>query len=128
MAAIDVRKSLFKVLIVFWAPVLLWMGYIFYFSSLQGKDIPSLFPFQDIFFHCLTYLVLAFLFSRAVKNTFLIDSMNKIIIITLIFGIVYGLSDELHQAFVPGRNASSFDLLIDAAGSLFGGLIYKWQR
>jgi VanZ family protein len=47
----------------------------------------------------------------------------KIILFTVIFGLVYGLSDEFHQLYVPGRSCSGFDLIIDTAGSFLGSLI-----
>ena len=34
--------------------------------------------------------------------------------------VLYGVSDELHQAFVPGRVASEADLVLDAMGALLG--------
>jgi len=39
---------------------------------------------------------------------------------TLIIGIIYGLSDELHQGFVPGRQKDVFDFLADLLGVLLG--------
>ena len=39
-----------------------------------------------------------------------------------IIGTLYGLSDELHQSFVPGRDASIEDAAADAFGALLGSL------
>lgn len=128
MVAIKSGKNYPRLLIVFWSPVMLWMSYIFYCSSLQGKDIPPLFPHQDIVFHVLTYAILAFLFSRAMKNSFSAVLMGRIVIFALLFGLFYGASDEFHQSFVPGRTADIFDLLIDGIGSLIGGVLYRWQK
>jgi VanZ family protein len=30
---------------------------------------------------------------------------------------MYGVSDELHQAFVPGRSATPFDIIVDVIGA-----------
>jgi VanZ family protein len=35
---------------------------------------------------------------------------------TVILGVVYALSDELHQKLVPGRSADIFDFLADCIG------------
>lgn len=35
-------------------------------------------------------------------------------------GTIYGISDEVHQCFVPGRGMSLFDMIIDSAGVLLG--------
>jgi VanZ family protein len=115
----------FKRFIKFWIPVLLWMGVIFYFSCLPGKDIPSLFPFQDVLFHIIVYTALACLFYRALKNTYTQLGLLKLIFFTVAFGFIYGLSDEFHQSFVPGRSACAFDLFIDTIGSFMGSLIYR---
>lgn len=122
------RAKLAPIIIKFWLPVLLCMGFIFYTSSIPGIKIPSLFPFQDIPFHIFIYSVLSFFFSRALKNTYLNMTQAKIIVFTIIFGLIYGLSDELHQAFVPYRTVSGLDVFTDTLGSFLGSLIYRWLR
>jgi VanZ family protein len=107
----------------FWLPVLICMLFIFCVSSLPGKDIPALFPFQDILFHGSIYAVLGLFFSRALKNTRAKLSLSGLVIATVIFGFLYGASDEFHQLFIPGRSCSGFDLLVDTCGSLIGSLV-----
>lgn len=99
------------------------MSAIFFFSSLPGTKIPSIFSAQSIFAHLIVYFVLGLFFSRAIKYTYPNLKKTKIVLITLIFGIIYGLSDEFHQAFVPMRNPDIVDLVIDSIGSLLGGII-----
>lgn len=110
-------------LIKVWLPVLVCMGLIFYASSISGKDIPSLFPFQEIAFHLVVYSILGLYFSRASRNTCPNIVVSKIIVFTIIFGIIYGISDEFHQAFVSYRTVSGFDVFIDSVGTFLGGLI-----
>jgi VanZ family protein len=110
-----------------WLPVMVWMCLIFFNSSIPGSKIPSLFRFQDIVFHLFAYFILALLFSRALKNTFLNINSFKIIIFTVIFSVVYGISDELHQVFVPDREFASFDIIIDGIGSFLGALVYPFK-
>lgn len=113
------------VIIKFWLPVLVCMGFIFYASSLPASDIPLLFPFQDILYHLLIYLIMAYFFSRALKKTYVNIASVKIILYTVIFTIFYGTTDEFHQSFIPGRVASIFDLFIDIAGGFLGTLFYR---
>ena len=111
-----------------WLPVLLCMGFIFYTSSIPGTDIPPIFPFQDIAYHALLYSILAFLLSRALIKTYPQKKSYQILFLAVVFGTLYGITDEWHQAFVPYRTVSNFDVLIDAIGSLLGGLIYPARK
>jgi VanZ family protein len=101
------------------------MGSIFYASSIPGENIPSLFVNQDIVFHVAVYLLLAYFFSRALKNTYQDITAAKLILFTVIFGVIYGITDELHQVFVPYRTVSAWDVFNDGMGSLIGSLLYR---
>lgn len=114
-----------KEFIRFWLPVLLWMLVIFYFSSVPGDDLPQFFAFQDILFHLVAYIILVYFFTRALRKTNPLFIPRKVIYLAVVFGVTYGASDEFHQFFVSGRNASLADLLIDSLGSLIGSLIYR---
>lgn len=104
------------------------MGLIFYSSSLPGKDIPQLFKFQDVFFHLLVYAILAYLVARAQRGTFIYWGHKKIFLFSCIFGILYAISDELHQYFVPGRISSFFDLGIDSLGAVLGSFGFNLKE
>lgn len=74
----------------------------------------SLYP--DKVEHIVLYAGFGFLLYYALRN-----SSNSIIskyafLFSMIIGIVYGASDEFHQSFVPGRTASTLDLLADGVG------------
>lgn len=43
--------------------------------------------------------------------------------ISIIVGLIYAISDEYHQSFVPGRSAEIRDVLIDTTGVIFGIII-----
>lgn len=108
-----------------WIPVFACIVVIFCASSVTGDDIPGLFPFQDIAYHFCIYLMLGFLCSRALKKSWNIRPL-KVIILTLVLGVLYALSDEYHQSFVSGRTQSLADLVVDAVGNFTGGIIYRW--
>lgn len=48
-------------------------------------------------------------------NTFSIK-MKYIVILTVMFGFLYAVSDEIHQFFVSDRSARAMDVLIDTSG------------
>jgi len=116
------------VFIKVWLPLLAWMVFIFCVSSVPGRKIPTLFFYQDIAYHAAAYMVLALLFGRVLMSNGLSSGSARFILFVLIFGIVYGIIDEFHQRFVPGRQAALFDVSVDGLGSFIGSLFYRWQR
>lgn len=72
--------------------------------------------------HFFAYLVLGILVMNLSK-TIKID-LFKATIYSLIFCILYAISDEFHQLFVPGRGAQLKDVIIDTSGSITGIIIY----
>ena len=54
--------------------------------------------------------------------------MLKLIFLTIDLAILYAISDEVHQLFVPGRAFAFADILTDSAGILFAVLIYVLLR
>jgi VanZ family protein len=102
------------------------MALIFSVSSLPGKDVPPLFPYQDIVYHFLVYLALGLFFSRALLRTNDNLPTLKIFVFTVVFAAVYGISDEFHQTFVPGRTACGFDVFIDTIGGFTGAKVFSW--
>jgi len=109
-------------------PVILWMGVLFFFSSIPGQEVPSLFPYEDIFYHFAAYFILGLLFSRALKKSPAQVPAVKIIVFTAIFGIIYGLTDEFHQSFVPNRSACASDLVIDGIAAFSASFIKAWSK
>lgn len=99
-----------------------YCGFIFYLSSLPGSSI-SFLPFSDKIKHFFLYLCLGSIFAYFLKN--LKSNLPWIIlgITTFFFTVTYGLSDEIHQLFVPGRTFDLIDLLVDTIGGTSGGLL-----
>lgn len=50
----------------------------------------------------------------------LIHSYDKKIYMAIIICVLYAISDEIHQLFVPGRSCQLLDILIDSIGSIVG--------
>lgn len=105
--------------ITYWIPPLLWMGMIFYFSSQQRLTITTTYIFDFIFFkflHMVEYAILYFLLFRALYSTKQKHNFNKASKTALGIAILYALSDEIHQYFVPTREGKIRDILIDSLG------------
>ena len=69
--------------------------------------------------HIVEYAVLAFLAYRLVL-AYEISTAPLSWACILLAVAAYGATDELHQSFVPGRDASLLDIGSDALGGVFG--------
>jgi hypothetical protein len=101
-------------------PPIGWAIVIFAISSLPGSVIPFSTPFQlDKLFHAGIFFVLCFLLNRALFSQSHFPSLSRYhLVISLLIVIAYGVSDELHQIFVPGRDPDIYDALADSLGGL----------
>ena len=97
---------------------------IFWQSSYPAIISEPFFPHSDKLIHFFAYAFLALLCARDLMAEKPSWPAMKIKIISIVFASAFGLSDEMHQSFVPDRCASLFDFLADCCGSIFGCFIY----
>ena len=127
-----------------WILVILWMALIFYLShqpatsssdlssgitqmimNIIEKLVPSgSFDFE-LFHHVIrknahffAYLILGFLVANAVWG-------YKSMAVAILICVLYAMSDEFHQTFIPGRAGQVMDVFIDSAGAIVGVLFYQ---
>ncbi|HSJ47709.1 MAG TPA: VanZ family protein, partial [Gammaproteobacteria bacterium] len=98
---------------------LAWMGVIFYLSHQPSLPAPSLFEHQDKLFHVGAYGLLGLLLAVALHRP---ARPGRALLVVWLLGTFYGLADEFHQSFIPGRDTDSLDVLADSVGALLGGL------
>jgi len=67
--------------------------------------------------HVVEYAILSFLLFRAISNAESSALRVNAYLFAIIFAILFGITDELHQFFVPGRDCSGLDVLFDGVGS-----------
>lgn len=111
----------------------IWMLVIFCFShqAHSGRITEDYLGDANVpvrkFAHMFEYAVLAILYYRTLLlRAGLIaqkHSNHSAANLALLMAIVYALSDEWHQSFVPGRSATFSDVLVDASGALIGLLL-----
>jgi VanZ family protein len=101
-----------------WGPAVAMMAGIFYFSHQSVVAIPMGAP--DYVAHGLSYAVLAALFVRALAGGALREMTFRWVPLAVLLAALYGVSDEFHQSFVPGRNPSVSDLVADTVGAVLG--------
>lgn len=110
---------------IYHLPFILYLILIFVLSSIPGDSLPEVgFELNDKFIHAGIYFI-AFLlsylsFANIEKPSFI--SKNPLAF-SLILTILYGLSDEFHQALVPNRSAEVYDFLADVGGSILGMIL-----
>lgn len=98
-----------------WVPAIAWLTLIFVLSSQPALPSPP--SVNDKEAHAFTFGVLAVLLLmgltgwqwRAVTRPFLLTAF--------LLAVAYGVSDELHQRFVPGRTPDMADVAADAVGA-----------
>ena len=92
-----------------------YCGLIFWLSDQERLSMPQVFHFEDKLLHFAAYFVMGGLSWRAFRHLKLKGFF--LAFVSLVFCSLFGLSDEWHQSFVPGRDASSLDWLADTLGS-----------
>jgi len=93
------------------------MAAIFYVSSLPQPPLP---PGGDKPWHSTAYLGLAIVVVRAVAGGLMRPVRPGSAVAAILITVLYGVSDEIHQMFVPGRSAETSDLVADAIGAVAG--------
>ena len=101
-----------------WTPVLVYMAVIFYVQSLSAPPLPP--GLNDKVSHLLGYAGLGLVAARACagglgRRVSLASALTAVALTS-----AYGITDEVHQLFVPLRAVELLDWYADTAGALAG--------
>jgi VanZ family protein len=107
-----------------WLPAVAYMAGIWILSSSPLPIALDDFPLKDKAAHFLEYAVLGLLNAHAIARTWPQLHGRRALVCAALLTAVFGWADEMHQAFVPGRNADTLDLLADALGACAGALVF----
>lgn len=131
-----------------WLPVILWMVLIFVLSAQHHRPGPAPHPVavssvpgeavgqtEDVFDiggHLVLYAVLAACLWWALGQFGQLPARSRLAL-SLVGAVLYGATDEWHQSFVADRQASLFDLQVDASGALLAVVliaivVWAWAR
>ena len=124
-------------------PALLWAAQIYLFSSFSSPIdfLPRflvrilwrtiifgrrLFFYMGVVGHFVIFAILAFLLARAFiwKGPL----KRKCLILAFSIACLYGVSDEIHQIFTPGRSYKVLDLFVNSAGAAFGVFAFYYVQ
>ena len=111
--------------VTFLLAALCWAGQIFYLSGRPSIETPTLFPGQDKVFHLIEFGILGFLAMGALRASPAGYRPRQLWGVAAVVTL-YGILDEWHQYFVPGRNADIYDIPADAVGGLLGAWTMYW--
>jgi len=101
-----------------WLPPVLWAALIFWFSTLPTTPT-SMIYWQDFIIkksaHVFEYGIFATLLYRALKESGF--SKRKAAFWAILTAVLYGVTDEFHQSFTPGREPRFRDVIFDTIGA-----------
>ena len=116
----------------YWVPVVLYAGTIFYLSaqSHPEDDLPS-FLFEDVndkVLHAVEYAGLGGLCYRAFRWGVSGQVASHALLFAIVTASLYGITDEMHQLFVPFRESGWQDWLADTIGAVIGATSWRSFR
>ena len=107
-------------------PAIVWMGFIFAMSS--REQFPQPFGLSTVLLsfaaHMMLYGVLAVLLLVAIASDG--STSRSTALGAIVAAALYGVSDEFHQSFVPGRDASVIDIIVNTLGATIA--VSAWVR
>jgi len=116
--------------IKYWLPVLVWAGLIFYFSGVPNLS-SGFSAFWDVFLRKIAHagifgvllllIFVAFYFGHKIN-------FKKALIWSLISAVLYAFFDEIHQYFVPERQARLLDVGFDSLGIFFVAALVSFLK
>lgn len=105
-----------------WGPVVLMLLVIFAASSIPNLTrLPG--NISDKSGHSIGYAMLSALILRALAGGRLSGVTWRRCLAAIILATLYGVTDEFHQLFVPGRSADPYDVLADFVGASIGSTL-----
>jgi VanZ family protein len=101
---------------------------IFTQSSIPGEKIPQIgFLSYDKVIHAGIYFVFAFALAHALRHQNWFPYLKEHwFVCTMLIAVLFAISDETHQLFVPKRAADIVDLNADVFGIIVALLIFRW--
>lgn len=111
-----------------WLLVVLYAFVIFVLSAQPGKYVPEFFPGSDKLAHLLEYFPFGFLVIRAFVKGSNMAFGREALLMSIFVIMLYSLSDETHQLFVPGRQFDLMDMFFDTVGGIAGSYSHRWLK
>ena len=133
-----------------WGPVILWAALIFYsstdtfsaqntslivgplvlwvFPNISSEELEIFYHTTRKFAHWAEYFIFALLLMRAFRVQKSNESGRQRTGRALVIVLIYALSDEFHQMFVPSRSPLLSDVILDVFGGVCGVMVYSYVK
>lgn len=113
-----------KVVLVYLPLVIYWI-LLFTLTSLPTNSVPSV-GVNDKVEHFAAYFVLSFLlYFTLIFQQKSITLKKNAFLFSILFVILYGILDEVHQLLIPGRSCEFLDFFADVLGGVLGMILMK---
>ena len=109
----------------YWLPLIVYCLFIFIQSDYPSPESLPSFAFSDKLLHFAAYAIMGVLFYRAYQTLPLQNNIQLLMLFSMISASLYGISDEIHQSFIPDRDGSFSDAIADALGAVCGVYLYN---
>ncbi|MBI1320727.1 MAG: VanZ family protein [Candidatus Hydrogenedens sp.] len=114
----------------------LYCGTIAWLSGQSDPPVPSeLFPHWDKVMHVSAFGLMTVLVLLGLLRSKIRYSRVALFLLPVLFTVGFGLTDEFHQSFTPGRNVDVLDIVSDTTGALLAQAWYllsmrseRWRR
>jgi len=107
-------------------PPIVWAIAIFIESSIPDLSPPALIvTFQDKLAHAIVFGILGYLLTRAFYFS---RWKENAVLLSIVIGVLFGISDEFHQSFVPGRFSEIGDLIADFVGVIVAQVFFVYRK
>jgi len=108
---------------IVWSITIIYAMLIFYLSSIPITQ-PHLFEklYISTIEHIIEYIVLGFMLFVSFRSI-----KKEYVGVVILVGLLYGVSDEIHQFFTPGRFCDILDVVADFIGVLIGVFIGRYR-
>ena len=106
-----------------WLPLIFWIVMIFGLSSIPGfpSDDVNLPSGSDKVVHFIEYAIFAMLYYRGLSYGG-VRVRWSIVLVVITSGIAVAALDEMYQSYIPRRDSSFYDLVMDSMGVVSGTL------
>jgi len=113
-----------KNFLYYWLPLIFYCLAIYIQSDFPSPEHLPSFEFSDKVLHFFAYALMGVLFYRAYQTLQIKDNLGMLILLSVVSASLYGISDEIHQYYVPFRNADILDVMADIFGAVCGVYLY----